>query len=244
MATPRKPLVIDLTDGRTKQIPDADSLIVGTGITSAAGSLTLSANGADIFIDAGKTLSTNTTGNINLPNNANARFKIEGTSVGATVTASNLDILTNGSDATALHTHSTGNVVTATSGEGIAAGEQVGFENSAGSPRVFKADAGAAGNRRRSVGVANAASLSGAPVFILTSGAERAISDAAWEGGTFPAAADVGKPVFLAKTTPGCATLTVAAYVAGDTVQQVGVVSRGGAGAAKIVVEPLDEIVL
>lgn len=244
MATARKPLVIDLTDGRTKQIPDGDSLIVGTGITSAAGALTLSANGADIFIDAGKTLSTNTTGNINLPNNANARFKIEGTSVGATVTASNLDILTNGSDATALHTHSTANVVVGTSGENIALGEQVGFENSAGSPRVFKADADAAGNRRRSVGVANAASLSGAPVYILTSGAERVIPDAAWEGGTFPAAADVGKPVFLAKTTPGCSTLTVAAYVAGDTVQQVGVVTQGGTGVAKIIVEPLDEIVL
>lgn len=61
---------------------------------------------ADTAVQASKTLSTTGSGNINLPNNGSAKFKIEGTSVGATVTATNLDTVTNGSNADSLHTHS------------------------------------------------------------------------------------------------------------------------------------------
>lgn len=71
-------------------------------IASATGAIKLT---SDTEVQASKTLSTTGSGNINLPNNGSARFKIEGTSVGATVTAPTLDTLSNGSSADALHTH-------------------------------------------------------------------------------------------------------------------------------------------
>jgi hypothetical protein len=60
---------------------------------------------ADVVIEAGVLLHTNGgTGNIDLPNNANAKFMIEGFGVGANVTAANLDELTGGGQ-TGLHSH-------------------------------------------------------------------------------------------------------------------------------------------
>jgi hypothetical protein len=61
----------------------------------------------NLTIQAGATLGTTSTGNINLPNNVNARFKIEGSAVSANVTAANLGTLTAGSSSNAdsLHTH-------------------------------------------------------------------------------------------------------------------------------------------
>lgn len=70
--------------------------------------------GNSVTVQANTTLATTGTGNINLPNNASSKFKIEGTSVGATVTAPNLDTLTNGSNADALHTHATVSAADAT----------------------------------------------------------------------------------------------------------------------------------
>lgn len=81
----------------------------GVGITFKGGgtsALVVNSTGTAITVQAGATLATTSTGNINLPNNGSARFKVEGTSVGSTVTAPNLDTLTNGSNADALHTHS------------------------------------------------------------------------------------------------------------------------------------------
>lgn len=63
--------------------------------------------GTAITVQAGVTFATTGTGNVNLPNNGSARFKIEGASVSANVTAANLGTLTAGatSDASSLHTH-------------------------------------------------------------------------------------------------------------------------------------------
>jgi hypothetical protein len=68
------------------------------------------------------TLTTEGTGNIDLPNVNDARFKINGSSVGSTVTAANLDALTNGSVADALHTHTAVAVGTQTT-TGLANGD-------------------------------------------------------------------------------------------------------------------------
>lgn len=52
-------------------------------------------------------LTTSGTGNINLPNNIDVRFQIDGYTVDSTVTGLNLSALTNGSSADALHYHPT-----------------------------------------------------------------------------------------------------------------------------------------
>jgi len=240
----RKPLVIDLTDGRTKQLPDGDTLVVGVAVTTSSGDLSLNPVGTNITVAAGKVLGTTGTGNIDLPNNASAKFKIEGVAITSLlVTAPNLDTLCNGSDATALHTHSTGNVVAAVAGESLpVVGSQLGFENVTGSPRAFLAAAANAGNRRRSVGVNLAiAAAAGAAVSIITAGAELAIPDSQWDA--LPAVTDVGAIAYLSKTA-GKAALSVAAFVAGDSVQQVGIITRGATNAVKLLIQPLGEVVL
>ncbi len=76
------------------------AVTVGPGAISISGNATM---------QAGTTLATTGTGNINLPNNGSARFQIEGVAVSANVTAANLGTLTAGSssNADALHTHAT-----------------------------------------------------------------------------------------------------------------------------------------
>jgi hypothetical protein len=240
-----QPLIIDLTDGRTKRMPETDSLDVGTGISSAAATdLTFSAGSGTITIAAGSVLGTTGSGNINLPNNGSAKFQIEGTAVGSTVTAPNLDTLTDGSDASALHTHAGLAQLTVTSGEGISAGSQVGIENVTGSPRAFLSYADATGNRARSIGTADATVLISTPLTVLTTGNDRVIPDARWEGGTPPVAADLGARVFVSKTTHGCITLDVSAYVAGDIVQEVGEVIEIGTGTSAILINTHREILL
>jgi len=66
--------------------------------------------GVSITVQAGSTLATTGSGNINLPNNGSARFKIETVAVSANVTSANLGTLTAGpaSNADALHTHAGG----------------------------------------------------------------------------------------------------------------------------------------
>ena len=97
-----------LTASASFDLDGAAALFIGATNATAVGvgrsGITTSLNGT-VSIVSGATLGTVSTGNINLPNNGSARFKIEGTSVGSTVTAANLDTLTNGSDADALHTH-------------------------------------------------------------------------------------------------------------------------------------------
>lgn len=65
------------------------------------------ATGTQFTVQAGITFNTTGSGNINLPNNGSSRFKVEGFSVSANVTAANLSTLTAGSSSNAdsLHTH-------------------------------------------------------------------------------------------------------------------------------------------
>jgi hypothetical protein len=98
--------------GVKEEIQDGQGLIVGNAVKTATGNLLLSPAGTNITVDAGKVLGTTGTGNINLPNNVNSQFQIEGTDVHNTpgvgqVTAPNLDTLTAGpfSNADLLHTH-------------------------------------------------------------------------------------------------------------------------------------------
>lgn len=78
-----------------------------TGVLLRAGAVThLFLNAGSMTIQPGATLNTSGTGNINLPNNGSAAFNIQGTAVGAAVTAAALTTLTDGSDASALHIHS------------------------------------------------------------------------------------------------------------------------------------------
>jgi hypothetical protein len=194
------------------------------------------------IVQAGKTLSTTGTGNIDLPNNVSARFKVEGVSVGATVTAGNLGTLSDGSNADALHTHTTGitPAISATSGEAIAAGELVAIEDSGGSPRIFKADANGAGQRPTPIGIAHTtAGAGGVAMQVLVAG-ERSIPDAEWD--VVPAVTDVGKRVYMSET-PGNMTITPPS-TAGSTVERVGVVTQGGAGAVKIVWQPGEPTIL
>lgn len=96
-------------NGAVNQVQaDADSVIVGAGIKTSTGNLTITPSGTNIIIPASKLLTTSGSGNINLPNNGSARFQIETTAVSANVTAANLGTLTAGpaSNADALHTHS------------------------------------------------------------------------------------------------------------------------------------------
>jgi len=115
-------------DGYMTQSGGAISLNGNTDSTikTSAGSLTLDGyaglnllvNGSPLLdispgaitIPAGVVLGTTGSGNINLPNNASAKFEIEGVSVDGYVTANNLSTLTDGGDATLLHTHSAGSL--------------------------------------------------------------------------------------------------------------------------------------
>lgn len=78
--------------------------VISLGV-NAGSQIKLGRAGCDTVVQAGATLSTTGSGNINLPNNGSAKFQIEGVAVGATVTAANLDTLTDGSNADALHVH-------------------------------------------------------------------------------------------------------------------------------------------
>lgn len=83
-------------------------------------------------------------------------FKINGTAVGASVTAANIDDLVDGSNADTLHYHKKEKLVLAV-GEAIAAGDPVYFSSA---NTVSKADAGT-DSKRWAVGIASAAIPSG-----------------------------------------------------------------------------------
>ena len=213
----------------------------GGGVTVMA----VNSAGTTIIIQPGVTMSFSGTGNINLPNNASSRFNIEGAAVTATVTAANLTTLTNGSNADALHTHSSSGAANVQqayiAGEAIDAGELVALYSGAGTPVVIKADAnGAITSRFNVIGVANnAASGAGPSVTVLMAG-ERSIPDAEWD--SFPTTSDVGSRVYLSETA-GNWTLT-APTTAGSWVLKTGIVSQGGTGAVKTVVQIGEGILL
>jgi len=229
--------------GTVTQIQDANTTIVGAGVTTAAGDLSISAAGGNATVQPGTVLDTTGAGNINLPNNGAAKFQVEAVSVGATVTAPNLDTLTNASNADALHVHATGVTgvtFTATSGEAIDAGEILAMDDVAGSPRVFKADANGASEIQNPVGVAvNTVAGAGLSVTVRVAGQQN-IPDAQFD--VVPGTADVGKRLYLSETA-GNWTLT-APLTSGSFVIRTGIVSVGGAGAVKVVWQPGEGIVL
>lgn len=91
------------TSSGTLTINGAGGLnLQGGGVTALA----INASGTAITVQAGAVLGTTGTGNINLPSNGTARFRIEGVAVtAATITAANFDKLFDGSDVGSLHTH-------------------------------------------------------------------------------------------------------------------------------------------
>lgn len=199
---------------------------------------------AALTVQAGVTLTTTSSGNINLPNNGSAKFQIETVAVGSTVTAANLGTLTDGSNADALHVHSSGTasivVFVSTSGEALDAGEVVVIDNAAGTPKIFKADANGAGELVNAIGiVTTTAGAADLPVNVQLIG-EVAVPDAQLDA--VPATTDVGKAIFMSATA-GNLTLT-APSTATYTQTRIGWVSAGGTGAVKILIDKAEPVVL
>jgi hypothetical protein len=184
------------------------------------------------------TLDTTGTGNINLPNNLSSRFKIEGVSVSAQVTAANLSNLTDGSF-TDLHHHNSNQIKSATSGEIIPNGAPVGVENSGGVPRLFMANAASSGNRHFAIGFSTNTFLfnTSARYFIW---GEIEVPDSRWVVPT--TVSDIGSVVYLS-TTMGKVTLTPP-VAAGTYVQKLGIITSVGSspGTTKVLIQPSHSI--
>lgn len=169
-------------------------------------------------------------------------FAVPGT---GQVTAPNLDTVTAGpaSNADALHTHTGLGNVTLVSGQALTAGQLVSLDNNAGTPGVFLADANGATTRPNAIGiVATTVGASGSPVVVYQS-TSVTVPDAFWDGGA-PAAADIGKRVYMSETA-GNITLT-APSTTGSTSLGVGVVSNGGGAAntSKLLISITEPVVL
>lgn len=167
-------------------------------------------NGSNLItINAGFTLETSGSGNINLPNNVDAKFQIEGVSVGSTVTSANLDTLTNNGDASALHYHIGGEstsifaVKTSLVDGTIAVNAPVMMsyiDNTAG---VVKASAS---SDSVVFGFAAANMSLGESGHIIVAGELTNMAASLFTGDN-PTGNDIGKPVYLS-TVPGQLTLT------------------------------------
>jgi hypothetical protein len=118
---------------------------------------------------------------------------------------------------------------TGVAGEAIAAGAPVAFDDVAGSPRVFRADAnGGSDDTRNCVGFATTSAILGGTVTIM--GFEQAVPDTIWDA--VPTTAQVGALVYLSANV-GMVTITAPTVGPVDSLA-VGVVTQGGAGAVKI----------
>jgi hypothetical protein len=214
------------------------TITLTTGVTGGTNRLIFTHASNTITVQAGTTLNTTSTGNIDLPNNASARFKIETVAVGATVTAPNLDTLTNGSTNVTLHTHAAASatqiVVTVTAGEVFALGQLVSMQNNGGVANGYKSNVATYTTKANVLGIAASATT------VVVSG-EVAIANGFWDA--VPVVADVGKPVYASEITAGNLTLT-APSTSGNVVQKVGVLTVGGSGACKVVVQIGDNTTL
>lgn len=213
-----RPLTITSAGEKQEQL-DADNLIVGAGVTTISGNLLISAAGANITIDTGKTFGTTGTGNINLPNNGSARFQIEGTGVGSTVTAPNLDQLTDGS-LTSLHAHSEVPtlVVSKTAAASIGANQIVYITNAG---EINLAQANSISTSRSTLGVAPSA------ISMSSSGDVMMIGEVSIEfDGSLTL--DEDDPVYLSATTAGRAT-NLAPSASGEVVKLMGIVTDASA---------------
>ena len=121
----------------------------------------------------------------------------------------------------------------------LTAGQLVAYDNNAGVPGAFLADANGAVARQHPTGFANNTVLAGAPVNVIVAG-EQLVPDAYWD--VVPAVTDVGANVFMSATA-GNVTMTAPA-TAGDVNQKVGIVSIGGAGVSAVNVQIGDGVVI
>jgi hypothetical protein len=122
-----------------------------------------------------------------------------------------------------------------TAGENIAAGELVAVEWDAGNSeaRVYKCDANDTGvGESNSSGIATTTSNTGTSVTVQLTGESIVIPNGEWDT-TFPADTQAGVPVYMSETA---GNLTVTIPTGNVTVQQVGTVSIGGTGVAKILI--------
>lgn len=127
-------------------------------------------------------------------------------------------------------------LVSVMAGETIVAGQPLYIVNVSGSPRAFKAEADNA-SILYVVGIAYEGGSITNTIRIQTSG-EISIGDSIWD--SIPTTIDVGKPVYLS-TNIGKLTLT-APSSAGNSVQKCGIVTVGGSGNVKIVIQIGDVI--
>lgn len=206
-----------------------------------AGSSVLGATGTNITIQSGLTFDTTGTGTINLPQNTSARFKIEGISTTAGVSAANLNTLTDGSNADALHTHAggSGSAVSGTAGDNFTPGMVVGITDMGGTPGMFRADANGTGQLMNAIGLATATISSGNPMSVQILG-EMSVPDIIFD--MVPGTSDVGRIVYMS-ANPGKLTMTAPANP-GDTIQKIGIVSRGATGAVKVIVQIADSVLI
>ena len=212
-------------------------ILGGTNATA----ITLGHSGTTTTVPSGATLDLVVGSTLTLAGFVNEAVNAINT---GTVTSTNLNTLTNGSNADALHTHASGSATfvsfTATSGAAVTQYSLVAMNNSGGNPRAYMADANGATPLNNPVGITRTAAGGAGTSLTVQVAGELAIPDALWDG--VPAVGDVGKLVFMS-TTAGNFTIT-APSTSGDTVQKVGIVSVGGAGAVKIVVQIGDGVTL
>ncbi len=121
----------------------------------------------------------------------------------------------------------------------ISAGEPVALMNQAGSARAFQADANAGDQTEQAIGIAAAAGAVDAAIEVVLAG-EVDVPDAAFTGGV-PAVTNVGDPVFVSDTV---GLLSLTAPGGASRVLKVGIVSRGGSGAVRLVLPAVDSIKL
>ena len=221
-------VTVNAGNGTTK-----GDVVLGAANTN---SVKLSSN---TVVQAGATLSTTSTGMIDLPQSFKiATFATHYATLGTgQVTAANLDILTAGptSNADALHTHAVEGM-SALAGQALAVGQVLAFYNG-GTAYAWLASATDA-QKHETVGICTtAAAGSGAATTVQTNG-QASIPDAYWDtagGAIVPDATKVGTKVWLSNVNPGNLT-TLAPSGSGTWIQKVGVVVRETNGTDVLVV--------
>jgi hypothetical protein len=128
---------------------------------------------------------------------------------------------------------------TGVAGETIAAGNLVCLDWDAGNTeaRVYLCDANETDEVSNAIGIATGASTAGNAITMQLTGESIVIPNAEWD--TFPATTAVGQAVYMSETA-GNVTLTIP--TGNLTVQQVGNVSIGGTGVAKIIINVMAQV--
>lgn len=122
--------------------------------------------------------------------------------------------------------------VAGTAGESLSVGELIAYDDSGGAPRIYKAEADGYGDKSFVTGVAMMTVTAGQTINVAILG-ELSIPDSEWD--IVPSTTDVGKLVYLS-TNAGNWALTAPA-TSGSYVQKCGIISRGGAGNVKVVLQ-------